>query len=189
MNNVLNNIKQVLYKLRPLLFIVAIICFVKAGTIARNYIITQMPASHIFVCDNPNVEFRSEFDLWLKNELKIEHVPTYVIIQDGYVIGIFDGCIDEYDFSSKLSMAASYNIQFNKIPDYKIENLNNERVSASEVFGKPGLYVLEISWIECEDCKYQDEHFTDSIYKKYTTNNIYRYYVLSDRTKVKNYHQ
>ncbi|MBQ8218447.1 MAG: hypothetical protein IJZ79_01520 [Bacilli bacterium] len=188
-SDVLSHTKKMLVKLRFLFIIVAIICFAKVGMTIYTYHISQMPTSHVFVCDNPNAEFRSDFDLWIKDELGITWVPTYVIIQDGYVVGAFEGNIDEYDFTDKLAMAASFNIPFSPVPDYEIENLDGERLKASDVFGGPGLYVLEISWIDCEDCMYQDEHFTDKIYETYSTNNFYRYYVLSDRVKVENYYE
>jgi len=178
-----------LYKLRPLFLIVAVLCIAKVGIMIYQYNVSQMPTSHVFVCDNPNAEFRSDFDLWIKDELGITWVPSYIVIQDGYVVGIFDGNIDVYDFTDKLSISASYNIPFSKVPDYYIENLDGERLKASDIFGNEGLYILEISWITCDDCIYQDEHYTDSIYEKFTTNHIYRYYVLSDRKKVEEYYK
>lgn len=176
--------RKMLVKLRPLFIIFAILCFVKVGFMIYNYQVTQMPRSHVFVCDNPNAKYKTEFDLWIQEELKVTWVPSYVIIQDGYVVGTFDGGIEVGEFTDKLTMAAAFNLQFSEVPDFEIENLNGERMPASEVLGKPGLYILEVVWIDCEDCEYQDDNFTDDIYEKFTTKNIYRYYVLSDREEV-----
>lgn len=173
--------KQTLKKLRLLFFIIAILCFVNVALIIYKYNKSQINLDHIFVCDNPNHD--SDFDKWIKEDLNVTWVPSYIIIQDGYVIGAFDGNISEAEFSDKLAMASSYNMQFYEVPDYEIENLDNNRISASSIF-KDGLYILEIVWIDCDDCKYQDEHYTDDIYAKYSTTNIYRYYIKSDHKKV-----
>lgn len=179
-----SSVRKILIKLRPLFIIVAILCFAKVGLMIHHYQITQMPRSHVFVCDNPSAKYKTEFDLWIQNELNVTWVPSYVIIQDGYVIGAFDGGIEVGEFTDKLTMAAAFNIQFSKVPDFEIENIDGERMPASQVLGKNGLYILEVVWIDCKDCEYQDENFTDDIYEKFTTNNIYRYYILSDRDKV-----
>ena len=146
-------------------------------------IIVLMPTSHVYVCDNPN--HKSDFDNWLHDEVEVDWVPEYVIIRNGTVIGKFPGDIDEDEFSSKLSLCAAYNIPLAELPNYSISNINGDRKSLKELFGDNKIYVLEIHWIDCKDCKEQDEKYTDSIYSKHTTDNIYRYYVKSDINKVK----
>ena len=173
-------------KILRLLFIVAILCFIQAGLLVYKYNISKLPTSHIYVCDNPNAKHRTDFDLWIKDDLNISWVPTYIIISDGQVVGAFEGCIDVEEFEDKLSTALSYNIQFSEVPDFEIENLDGERTKASEIFSGEGPYILEIVWDACKDCEYQDEHFTDSIYRAHSTKNIYRYYVLSERTNIEN---
>lgn len=173
---------KTLRKLRPLLIIVAILCFIKVGLVIVNYNATKMPLDHVFVCDNPKHD--SEFDIWIREDLGTTWVPTYIIIQDGYVVGAFNGDIEESQFSDNLAMASSYNMQFLEIPDYEIENLAGERISVKDLFGTNGLYILELAWIDCEDCDHQDENYTDDIYAKYSTSNIYRYYIRSEKSKV-----
>ena len=55
---------KTLRKLRPLLIIVAILCFIKVGLVIVNYNATKMPLDHVFVCDNPKHD--SEFDIWIR---------------------------------------------------------------------------------------------------------------------------
>lgn len=176
-----SNTKRTLVKLRPVLLILAILCFIKAGLFVYHYNMAKLPDSHVYVCDNPN--YRSDFDLWIKDDIGVTWVPSYVIINDGYVIGAFDGAIDVDDFSDKLATALSFNLPFVEVPNIAIENINGERISAKKLFGS-GTYILEVSWVDCKDCKYQDEHFTDDIYERFSTKNIYRYYIMSEKSKV-----
>lgn len=174
-------------KMLPIMIIVLVIVGVGFlfNTIKSNYIHKKitMPTSHVYVCDNPN--HKSDFDNWLHDEVEVDWVPEYVIIRNGTVIGKFPGDIDEDEFSSKLSLCAAYNIPLAELPNYSISNINGDRKSLKELFGDNKIYVLEIHWIDCKDCKEQDEKYTDSIYSKHTTDNIYRYYVKSDINKVK----
>ena len=55
-----------------------------------------MPTSHIFVCDNPSND--SEFDTWMKQELGLNWVPTYLIVKDDIVIGSIRGGVGETQF-------------------------------------------------------------------------------------------
>lgn len=146
---------------------------------AKEY--TSMKTSHVFVCDNP--EHKSDFDNWLHDELSLDWVPTYVIIKDGSILSKFPGDIDIEEFSTKFAMSIAYDMPLLELPNYEISNIDGERKSIRELFSN-GTYVLEVHWIDCEDCQHQDETYTDSIYEKYHTAMIYRYYIKSDKEKV-----
>ena len=141
-----------------------------------------MPKSHVFVSDNP--EHKSDFDNWLKDDLGVNWVPTYIVFKDGYIIGTFPGDISEEEFSSKVTLASMANVKLSSIPNFYISNLNNERKSLNDLFNRSGLFILEIHWIDCPDCEEQDSKYTQSIYDKYTTTRMYRYYIKSDFDKV-----
>ena len=144
-----------------------------------------MPHSHIFVCDNPQHD--SAFDSWLREEVGLDWVPTYMIVRDGWVIGTFRGGIDKGEFTRELGTVLENNIQILPVSDSIIYDLDNNPTSMADIMSN-GVYIVEISWIDCKDCKYQDENFTDSIYLAYTTDNIYRYYIRSDRNAVLEYY-
>lgn len=169
-------------KLRPLLIILAIGFFGLAVYQIIEYKQAIMPKDHVYVCDNPNHE--SDFDNFLLESIKDPEghtwVPTYIIIKDNYIIGSFNGGIDVDEFVDKLAVVAAYDLKFIELPNYQITNLNNERKSLQEIFTGNDLYILELSWYGCEDCAYQDENFTDDIYKKFSTSHIFRYYIKSD---------
>ena len=138
-----------------------------------------MKLSHIYVCDNPSNY--SEFDLWLK-ELT-SWVPSYIVIKDQKVIGVFEGGIDVDTFSDKLGTYITLEKVVCDLPDFEIENLEGTRKPIKEIF-KSGTYVLEFHWIDCQDCVYQDENFTQDIYYKYGADFFYRYYIKSEKDKV-----
>ena len=141
-----------------------------------------MPKSHIYVCDNPKVF--SDFDKWIREDLKITWTPTYMIVKDGYVVGAFAGAIPADKFTENLAYSVAYDIKFQQLPDLEISNLEGERKPISEILGQPGTNILEIVWVDCGDCTYQDQHYTDDVYEMYTTDRIYRYYIKSDKAKV-----
>lgn len=184
---------KLLKKFGPLIAFCLIILIGLAGLKIYRQSRTIMPRDHVYVCDNPSHD--SDFDAWLKQSIGRKYddgemhlwVPTYAIINDGYVIAAFEGDIEEIEFSDKLTMAYAFtaNMQLDelKLPDYEISNLKGERERVSTLFGE-GTYILELHWIDCPDCIHQDENYTDSIYEKYTTKNIYRYYIKSDFDKV-----
>lgn len=176
-----NKVYKILYKFRPLLIIAAIVCFLVVGYMIVQYVGSRMPKDHIYVCDNPKVY--SDFDNWLVDDLGCQWVPSYVIIHNGYVIGMFNGDCSINDFDFNLSLIMSQDIAFTELPNYEIENINGDRVNVHDLF-KEGYYVLELHWIDCPDCKHQDANYTDDVYFKYSTDRIYRYYFKSDRTKV-----
>ena len=142
-----------------------------------------LPKSHVFVCDNP--KHLSDFDTWLKEDCNITWVPSYIVIKDGYVIGAFDGCIPLSEFDSQLGTALALSIPVLKLPDYYIYDLDNSPHKVSDKFSN-GFYILEIVWADCKDCIYQDEHYTNDIYKKYSNGIIYRYYIKTDKEQVNN---
>lgn len=177
--------KSWLRRLGPIIVFIAIILLGYFGFKIYRHTRTIMPTDHVYVCDNP--EHLSDFETWIREDVGVTWVPTYLIINNGYVIAAFEGDIEEIEFTNKFAMANAYTanmqVDYLKVPDYEISNLDGERKPASEVFGD-GMYILEYHWIDCEDCKHQDENYTDSIYEKYTTDRIYRYYVKSDHDKV-----
>lgn len=177
--------KSWLRRLGPIIVFIAIILLGYFGFKIYRHTRTIMPTDHVYVCDNP--EHLSDFETWIREDVGVTWVPTYLIINNGYVIAAFEGDIEEIEFTDKFAMANAYTanmqVDYLKVPDYEISNLDGERKPASEVFGD-GMYILEYHWIDCKDCEHQDENYTDSIYEKYTTDKIYRYYVKSDYDKV-----
>lgn len=141
-----------------------------------------MPLSHVYVADNPT--YNSDFDNWIREDLGIDWVPTYIIIKDNNVIGTIRGGISEKEFTNQLGTILIQQIPFKPLCDFEIGNLNNERHSLTDIMTGDSYYILELSWIDCEDCMYQDANFTDEIYLRYGTKMIYRYYIHSDFDKV-----
>lgn len=171
--------------LGPIIVFMAIILLGYFGFKIYRHTQTIMPTDHVYVCDNP--EHLSDFETWIREDVGVTWVPTYIIINNGYVIAAFEGNIEEIEFTDKFAMANAYianmQLEYLKVPDYEISNLDGERKPASEVFSD-GMYILEYHWIDCKDCEHQDENYTEGIYEKYTTSQIYRYYVRSDHDKV-----
>lgn len=145
---------------------------------------TTIPTSHIYVSDNPN--HKSDFDKWLTEDLKMSWVPSYVIINNKKVIGVINGGISEKELTSKIGTCLAVNYEYCNLTDLEITNLDGDRKSLNEIISNNGLYILEISWYGCEDCEYQDKHFTKDVYLTYSTNIIYRYYINSNFNDVKN---
>ena len=143
----------------------------------------DMPTSHVFVCDNP--KHHSDFDNWLSYDLKIDWVPNYIIINNSKVIGAIKGDISEKEFTYKVNNLLSFNYEYSDLPDFKINNLNSEYKTLKDIMNNSGFYILEISWLGCKDCEHQDKYYTKSIYAKYSTNSIYRYYINSEYNDVK----
>ena len=142
-----------------------------------------MPTSHIFVCDNPSND--SEFDTWMKQELGLNWVPTYLIVKDDIVIGSIRGGVGETQFTSELGTILIQNWQLAELPDLAISNIDGQRDSLKNILPNDNnFYIIEISWVTCPDCIFQDENFTDDIYYKYGTDRIYRYYIHSTETEV-----
>ncbi len=168
--------------------IISLIVVVFIGlTVLANYMYTNarkiMPISHVYVCDNPTED--SEFDVWMKNELGLNWVPTYLIIRNDYVIGTIKGGIPESQFTSELGTILINNWQIAELPDIEISNVNGERQVLADVLpNNDSFYILEISWVDCLDCIFQDENFTEDVYLKYGTNIIYRYYIHSTQEEV-----
>ena len=80
-------------KLKICIAIAAILVFVGLVFIANRFYIksrTTMDYSHIFVCDNP--ENDSEFDTWMKEELGLNWVPTYLIVRNDCSLILFNNC-------------------------------------------------------------------------------------------------
>lgn len=177
--------KSWLRRLGPIIVFIAIILLGYFGFKIYRHTRTIMPTDHVYVCDNP--EHLSDFETWIREDVGVTWVPTYLIINNGYVIAAFEGDIEEIEFTDKFAMANAYTanmqVDYLKVPDYEITNLDGERKPASEIFSD-GMYILEYHWIDCKDCEHQDENYTNSIYEKYTTDKIYRYYVKSDHDKV-----
>lgn len=169
-------------KCRFLLLIMAIILFISAAYMIFRAKQAEMPLDHVYVCDNPS--YLSDFDNWIKEDLQVTWVPSYIVIKDGYVIGAFDGDICERDFSDLLGTYLSMDLPLTEVTNLEIENLEGERKPANEIFGTKGTYILEVVWIDCHDCQHQDENYTDDIYYEYSTKNIYRYYLRSEKEKV-----
>lgn len=177
--------KSWLRRLGPIIVFIAIILLGYFGFKIYRHTRTIMPTDHVYVCDNP--EHLSDFETWIREDVGVTWVPTYLIINNGYVVAAFEGDIEEIEFTDKFAMANAYTanmqVDYLKVPDYEITNLDGERKPASEIFSD-GMYILEYHWIDCKDCEHQDENYTKSIYEKYTTDKIYRYYVKSDYDKV-----
>ena len=141
---------------------------------------TSLPKSHIYVCDDKDNE--SSFDRWLKAD--IDWVPSFLIIKDKQEIGIIKGIINVVDFDNELATLLIQHNTTRSMPSYNITNLDNKSSSLENIVTTDDLYIIEVHWIDCEDCKEQDDKYTKSIYAKYSTKNIYRYYLKSDKQKV-----
>ena len=187
-------LKGLITSLRPLILAIGICLIVYASFLLVKGIWldmrSEMKTSHVYVSDNP--EHNSDFDEWLKENAVTMNddgssklwVPTYLIIKNGAYIGKFRGDISETEFSEKLATIVNFNMPVAEFPNYAITNLDDERKTLSEIFGKNGVIIMEIHWIDCPDCKHQDEEYTNDIYAKYSADMFYRYYIRSDKNKV-----
>jgi len=175
-------------KIKICIALMAILVFAGLVIIANQFYIrsrTTMNYSHIFVCDNPQND--SEFDTWMKEDLGLNWVPTYFIVRNDYVIGSIRGGVPESQFTSELGTILIQDWQVAPLPDLPLNNLNGERISLADALPNDNnFYIIEISWVTCPDCIFQDENFTDDIYLKYGTNIIYRYYIHSTTDEVMN---
>ena len=135
-----------------------------------------LPTSHIYVSDNPN--HKSDFDKWLTEDLKIDWVPSYVIINNKKVIGVINGNIPYEELHHKIENCMMINYEYCDLTNLEISNLDGERKSFNDIIPSNGFYILEISWYGCKDCEYQDKHFTKDIYLNYSNNIIYRYIII-----------
>lgn len=152
-------------------------------SIIRTNIRKTMPLEHVFVCDNPSND--SEFDTWMKEELGLNWVPTYYIVRNDIIVGSIRGGVPEKQFTSELGTILIQNNDFGELPDLPVSSLKGQRDSLKNILPNDNnFYIIEISWITCPDCIFQDENFTEDIYYKYGTNNIYRYYIHSSQEEV-----
>ena len=62
--------------------------------------------------------------------------------------------------------------------------LNNSNATLKDISNQHKMVILEISWLTCKDCIEQDNNFTEAIYSKYSTEQIYRYYLKSKKDEV-----
>lgn len=150
-----------------------------------RYKSTINPA-HVFICDSKSQ--KSEFDNWISKEADVDWVPTFIIIKNKKIIGTLfdnskDGVLDVNEFSHNLAILEKTPRMNLDLPDYKITNINNESKSLKDIVTTNDLYILEIAWIDCPDCKNQDK-YNKKIFAKYSTKNIYIYYNNSYRDDV-----
>lgn len=137
---------------------------------------TTMPTSHVYIESE-------EFTTWLEDNIGLNWAPTYIIIKNNRVIGSIKGGIPEKQFTSQLGTILASDFNMADLPEIEITNIDNQTTMANNTFGN-GLIILEISWIGCPDCEYQDENFTYDVYMKYGTSVIYRYYINSSPNEV-----
>ena len=71
-----------------------------------------------------------------------------------------------------------------ELPDYSISNIVNDTKTLKDISSQHKMIILEISWLTCKDCIEQDNNFTEAIYSKYSTEQIYRYYLKSKKDEV-----
>ena len=141
-----------------------------------------MSDSHIFVCDNP--ENYSDFDNWVINTVGVDKVPSYIIIYNNNVIGVINGNIPEKTFTDELGTILATGNVICELPDYSISNIVNDTKTLKDISNQHKMVILEISWLTCKDCIEQDNNFTEAIYSKYSTEQIYRYYLKSKKDEV-----
>lgn len=173
---------KVLKILGPIIAFFMVFVVAYFGLMIYMHARTIMPKDHVYVCDNP--EHRSDFENWIKDDLGVDWVPSYIVVKDGTVIGAFNGDIEKSYFDMILGTTLSLDTPYIDLPDFEITNLKGERAPVNEIFGE-GTYIIEYHWIDCPDCIHQDENYTDDIYKYYSTEMFYRYYVKSDLEKVR----
>lgn len=163
---------------------VVIVALLIAGLIDYVQYINRakMPDSHIFVCDNP--ENYSDFDNWLIDTVGVDKVPMYVIIYKDDVIGLINGNIPEKTFTNELGTILATGKSLCELPEFSISNIVNDTMTLKDIADKHAIVILEISWLTCKDCIEQDANFTKDIYSKYSTEQIYRYYLKSKKEDV-----
>ena len=137
-----------------------------------------MPISHVFVCDDAN--HYSEFDNWLLNTAGVDKVPSYLIIYNHNVVGVIDGNVPEERFTDELGYTILNNEIVCELPDFQIKNIADQYMTLNDLSNLHSLIILEISWATCDDCIEQDKYFTKNIYNRYSTEQIYRYYIKSE---------
>lgn len=183
-----NSVKhKILKAIIPLIMTFGLISLIyglyNIGAHIINSLNSKMSTSHVYVCDDPNN--KSDFDNWLSNDLELSWVPTYLVIKNNQVVGAFPGDIPEDTFMSNLTMCILADSTIENLPNTSITNIDGDTKYLSEIFKNTNdIYILEILWIDCDDCKHQDDYYTDEIYSSISTSNVYRYYIKSDINKV-----
>lgn len=163
---------------------IALIALITAGIydLVKYNKRTNIADSHVFVCDNP--EHYSDFDNWLINTVEVDRVPMYIIIYENNIIGKIPGNIPEEVFTDKLGTILATGEVLYELPEYSIHNIIDESATLKDLASRHKLMILEISWLTCKDCIEQDENFTKAIYNSYSTEQIYRYYLKSNKSEV-----
>lgn len=164
--------------------IASIVVLFGLGFLIMYKIRTTIPESHIYVCDDKEV--KSEFDLWIKDEQKIDWVPTFIIIKDKVIAGHIRGTIGEEEFSSELGTCLLFPAGA-PLPDYKITNLLGRSESLKDIVVDDSLYIIEISRVDCPDCIEQDK-LNKAILSRYSSSKFYIYYAHSDKQDVIDYY-
>lgn len=134
--------------------------------------------SHVYICEDKETD---EFYQWLKTNLELNWVPSYIIIKDKKVVGKFNGDISLVIFKD-LVKDKTYD---EELPTYTITNIDGQSTTLKDLIKDDELYILEVHWIDCPDCIHQDENFTRQIYFSYKPERFFRYYVNSDLEKIK----
>lgn len=152
----------------------------------------HLDKERVFVCDNKDKY--SKFDDWLKKDLEIDWVPTFVIIYDNTILDQFASRdVKELDdkIGSDLIAYNSYKEMNNNDESYnknisneKITNLNGKSISFSSLVKDGGLYILEVHKAGCPDCEEYDKIDARNVRKKYG-GQLYRYYIKSSLKDVK----
>ena len=169
------------------IYVILITAIIITSCILIRYKIrTTISKSHVYVTDNE--EELTDFDNYIKEELDISWVPTFLIIKNKTIMGTVKGTINEELFSEDLATCLIHNYEIGTpLPEqFKITNLDGETKSLPEIITTDDLYIIEISWFDCKDC-IEQEKYNKAIFAKYNANKFYYYYLKSNRDKVYEY--
>lgn len=166
-----------------LVFLVILTIAFTAYNIIRHKRMT-LSTSHIYVGEKNN---DSEFDKWITDEVKVDWVPTFLVIKDNKILGFIRGPRNSREFKSDLGTVLINNIGID-VADLPITNLDGETKSFADIVANNDLTFVEIARIDCLDCEEQLK-FNPQIYLRYNSSNFYIYYIHSDKQEVMNKHK
>ena len=141
---------------------------------------TMIPRENVFV--DIDDEESDAFVNYIKNDLQIDWVPTFIVVQDGKYIGTIKGQVDTEDFDAQFSKVLSFPNE-QEMPDFTLTNINDEKVKLSDITNRD-ICFIELAWVKCPDCIEQDD-YNIHIFDDYGSHKFYIFYFNSDVDEVK----
>ena len=132
-----------------LILIVILLC----SSCTYNYS-TELSLDDIFV-SSAQKEL-SDFDMWLTEEIGLDWVPSYLVLEGHYVLGVIKGGLSIRETKEQLAELKNGPIA-NSMSLFDIYNpFSKSTTNFVEVLPETGLNIIEIHMIGCKDCEEVD---------------------------------